>query len=150
MYCSHCGSQNEDGARFCCNCGAPIEQKQKEEAKQEYTYEPIDLTTTLREAEKDRRGASILGAGIPGVIFAFAATFLNFIGIILGIVGLAKASSFERDFGGLDGKSRVGKILSIIALAGGIFMTLFWIFYFVILFALLYEGTGAFDPSFYM
>lgn len=149
MYCTFCGTENNDGAKFCESCGSPLTTNHKEERTEEkqYSYEPIDLTTTLREAEKDRQGASLLGTGIAAMIFTFAASFLAFVGIILGAIGLSKAGKFEKNFTTLDGKAKVGKILSLIALIGGIVVTVFVALYILLIVAILVSGTdGSFDP----
>lgn len=136
MYCSHCGSQIEDGARFCQNCGASADA----ETNQKMNYDPIDLTSTIVEQAKDDAAGSILGSGIASLIFAFATFLLNFIGIILGAIGLGKARSFEEQFGELTPKARVGKILSTVGLIAGIVMTIVWILYIVVIIAALESG----------
>ncbi len=42
MFCTQCGHKNPDGARFCANCGAPLE-----------TIAADDATTTLSLAAQD-------------------------------------------------------------------------------------------------
>jgi hypothetical protein len=59
--------------------------------------------------------------------------FLNFIGIILGAVGIGKANAIQSQFGELPGKAKVGKVLSIVGLISGIFWTIFWFFYIIII-----------------
>jgi uncharacterized membrane protein YidH (DUF202 family) len=150
MYCTFCGTENNDGAKFCANCGSPLEARQQEEKVEEaqYSYEPIDLTTTLREAEKDRQGASLLGTGITAMVFSCVTFFLSFVGIILAAVGLGKARSFERNFTTLDGKAKVGKILSTIALIIGIIMTVFSVLYFALIIVIIVESLGGeFDAN---
>lgn len=130
MFCPHCGSEIENGARFCPNCGASANATQNEE---KMSYEPIDLTNTIAEKAMDEAAGSALGTGIAAVIFGFVVTFLNFIGIILGAVGLGKANAIQSQFGELPPKARVGKILSIVGLISGIFWTIFWLFYIIII-----------------
>ena len=137
MFCSHCGSEIENGARFCQNCGASADATQNEE---KMSYEPIDLTDTLAEKAKDEAAGSALGTGIAAIIFGLIATCLNFIGIILGAIGIGKANAIEAQFGELPPKARVGKILSTVGLISGILMTIFWFFYIIFIVVLTMEG----------
>jgi pSer/pThr/pTyr-binding forkhead associated (FHA) protein len=55
-YCSQCGSQNADNAKFCSQCGSPLAQPQETPA------EPIDSTTTITfgadaPADPDEKGS---------------------------------------------------------------------------------------------
>ena len=137
MFCSHCGSEIENGARFCQNCGASADATKNEE---KMSYEPIDLTDTIAEKAKDEAAGSALGTGIAAIIFGLIVSLLNFIGIILGAVGIGKANAVEAQFGELPPKARVGKILSTVGLISGILMTIFWIFYIIFIVALAMEG----------
>ena len=137
MFCSHCGSEIENGARFCQNCGASADATKNEE---KMSYEPIDLTDTLAEKAKDEAAGSALGTGIAAIIFAFIATYLNFIGIILGAIGIGKANAIEAQFGELPPKARVGKILSTVGLIGGILMTIIVFFCIIIFVVAIMEG----------
>ena len=137
MFCSHCGSEIENGARFCQNCGASADATKNEE---KMSYEPIDLTDTIAEKAKDEAAGSALGTGIAAIIFGLIVSFLNFIGIILGAVGIGKANAVEAQFGELPPKARVGKILSTVGLISGILMTIVWFLYIVIIAVALSEG----------
>ena len=55
--CSGCGSQLEEGAAFCQNCGAPVAAFGKQTGSAE-THEPV-------EASRRRFGAAYLPAGEP-------------------------------------------------------------------------------------
>ena len=137
MFCSHCGSEIENGARFCQNCGASADATKNEE---KMSYEPIDLTDTIAEKAKDEAAGSALGTGIAAIIFGLVVSFLNFIGIILGAVGIGKANAVEAQFGELPPKARVGKILSTVGLISGILMTIVWFLYIVIIVVAAMEG----------
>lgn len=51
MFCRRCGTQNKEGASFCCNCGAPMktmenvkkEEKPEASVKIQPAYKPIGM-----------------------------------------------------------------------------------------------------------
>ena len=62
VYCDKCGKQNEDGVKFCINCGAnlyPRERKEKEE----------DSCFGTREKDEDTCFGLPHGGAIAGIIF---------------------------------------------------------------------------------
>ena len=140
MYCSHCGSEVEAGARFCQNCGASVDVTNTEE---KVSYEPIDLTETIEDQVKDQLAGSILTNGILSLVFSIATVFLSFIGIIFGAIGKSKAKEFESKFGELSPKARVGKILSGIGFGVGIGFTVFWALYIVFIVVIVLATLGA-------
>ncbi|MDD5923558.1 MAG: hypothetical protein PUC88_02075 [Clostridia bacterium] len=76
------------------------------------------------DAESDNSG-TVLAMGIVGLILAFI-PFLNFLGIIFSAIGLGKSKTYLRLHSGIhNGKSKTGKILSIIGLVLSIILTVF-------------------------
>ncbi len=51
MYCTHCGTLNEDRARYCKKCGTPLESPPKEEK----TYSPDNRIQENTAAESPGR-----------------------------------------------------------------------------------------------
>lgn len=84
--CSSCKHTNEEGAKFCGNCGAPLENQAQTEAQQQtYTYTqtpPINGAPQVYDRPAGVRGMAIAGivlnalaicnfcAGLPGLICA--------------------------------------------------------------------------------
>ena len=52
MYCERCGAKNEDGARFCGECGAPLHEPQPY-----FGHEP----GWGRAGSRSRKGSRIIG-----------------------------------------------------------------------------------------
>ena len=67
MYCTHCGTLNEDRARYCKKCGTPLESPPKEEK----TYSPDNRIQENTAAESPGRKWLLLAAGILGKIHVY-------------------------------------------------------------------------------
>ena len=93
MYCPKCGEKNEEGVKYCCKCGALLNEKEKN--------------------KKESLGTASLVIGIISLILSFTCIVfiplfitipLSIIGLVLGIVNKAKK-----------GKKISGIILNILA-----------------------------------
>lgn len=52
MYCSHCGSKNEENSEFCSSCGKELI-KVKEQNKQDRSTRPIHNSIIRKSIKKD-------------------------------------------------------------------------------------------------
>lgn len=138
MYCKHCGSSIDDGAKFCQHCGG----------EQYIADEPKVIEEPAVEAEADEEKKSAMAAyvfkwGLMGAIFSHT-LILSFLGIIFSSKAKKAANDYKRQFGNLKGKILAGHILSIAGLVLGIIYTVFVAFYifvlFVSLFAVIYAS----------
>lgn len=77
----------------------------------------------------DVSSQSVLTWGIVSIIFAES----GLVGLILAIIARGKAKKFVANGNELAGKAKVGNILSIVALILSIVMTVFWVFYFLMI-----------------
>lgn len=127
MFCSNCGTQIVDGARFCGVCGTQILQENSQDAVQQpvmgqVVYQAEPEVDPVRKAMADEVAGSALTWGILSLVFAYGTGFL---GIIFGCVGISKANKFKYlNNGVLEGKAKVGRGLSIGGLWFGIGMTI--------------------------
>lgn len=59
MFCMHCGNQVQDGAKFCENCGKPIQQAEAQSAAPQAAQpEPVQSAVIQQGAPMPDRGAS--------------------------------------------------------------------------------------------
>ena len=72
MYCTHCGTLNEDRARYCKKCGTPLESPPKEEK----TYSPDNRIQENTAAESPGRKWLLLAAGILGILLLIVPVYL--------------------------------------------------------------------------
>ncbi|MEA2090357.1 MAG: zinc-ribbon domain-containing protein [Thermoproteota archaeon] len=104
VYCTKCGTQNEDDAEYCVKCGAPLyTPKRVAKEHREYTcFGPRE-----RRVEEECFGLPYGGA-IAGLIF----------GVIIILVGVAIV--FEKDIGRLVGSFAIITV-GLLIIAGAIY-----------------------------
>lgn len=118
MFCIKCGKEVAEGNKFCTNCGAPMEEKEKEVNNDTLSYSqnptmqttsnptPTVTNTNANSGTGDGKATASIVLGIVSIVFAFGIGFItSIIGLILGIC--SKKS----------GKKTAGIILNAIALA---------------------------------
>ena len=125
MFCSNCGNQLTDDARFCEHCGAAVETPAPETTE-------IAPAPVAEKENPDLNGlaTSTLILGIVGL----ALSEMGLPGLIVSSIGLKKAAEFERKAGNLFGKAKTGRLLAKIGKIVGIVMTIFLAVYFTIFF----------------
>ncbi|MBR0425622.1 MAG: zinc ribbon domain-containing protein [Clostridia bacterium] len=146
--CKNCGSELAESAKFCENCGAPVEVPEAVAAVEEtVTYESTPVVATAvntpeqESACKTALVLSIIGlalceSGVPGIIFS---------AIAKSKVKKAKA------LGAIGGKLKTAGILATIGLVVSIVMTVVWVIYAIavaaVFGAIIYEGidSGTFE-----
>lgn len=82
VYCTKCGAKNEDDAKVCAKCGAPLQVSRPEKR---YRSNNNCFGPTERRHVEDECFGLPHGGAIAGIIF----------GIIIVIIGLAILSGFE-------------------------------------------------------
>ena len=135
MFCSNCGNQIVEGAKFCGVCGAPAaevtqqtnvqDQPNTQTApvsepvyEQTFYYERPETEDPFISEEKNSAAKSALVWGILSLALAF---YTGLLGIIFACVGFSKANKYKNlNNGVLDGKAKVGRGLSIGGLCVGI------------------------------
>ena len=122
MICPYCGKQVDDNLNFCSECGgslktqpqpqvAPVQPQMQPQPQ----YQQPQPQNFAPQYNGDDYAKSALKFGITGTCFDITVV-LSFIGLILGIVGIKKASNASR-MGVKTGKQKAGLIMSIISLS---------------------------------
>lgn len=142
MYCSQCGAEHPDTAKFCTNCGHPLKQtseKKTEEPKQEPSEMYMDFSTVIdpmdeaREAQEAREKNNLAGAtltlGILGMIFSLLC--LGPIGFILSIIAKSKAGRYLRTYGEEEARVSSGRKMANVGFVFGLILTIPFVIFFV-------------------
>lgn len=125
MYCKHCGTDIEDGVKFCPNCGA----EQTEAPAAEPVAEPV--VDNAYEERKNALAGSVLTWGILGLAFS-CSSWLAILGIIFSNIAKKKAVEYETLAGELEGRAKVGRGLAKAGFIVGIIMVVYLAVCFVI------------------
>ena len=152
MFCTKCGEKQEEGSKFCTNCGAPLEEvkeekkttkkeEPKEEEKKEEKVEEkkVEVKETksvdtgvkidgkpvvIEKPKEDGKATASLVLGICGFVVFCLGLPLSIIGLILGIVSKEKS-----------GKRTAGIIINSIVLGLSVVV--------IILYALFFAAAGS-------
>ena len=116
MYCISCGAQMKDGARFCPECGAPVEvapQAYGQVSQQPVSYpavldnpdpvtysapepDPLPVTYANPEPQPTYQQAPVSTANMPSLTTATVLVVIGFLlGIIWGIYGDTQRSTLK-------------------------------------------------------
>ncbi|MBP3706753.1 MAG: DUF4190 domain-containing protein [Clostridia bacterium] len=120
MFCVNCGSENQEGTKFCIKCGAPIEQQQQVTAQppiQPPVQQPMYQQPMYQQPMVPGKGlgiASMVLGILSLVLFCvwYVAIPCGIIGLVLGAVGYNKARSCNIK----NGMATAGIVCSCIAL----------------------------------
>ncbi|GEM_PF-2906218 len=136
--CQNCGTELQDGAKFCENCGARVEVAAPVAAQPVYT-EPVKVGNTPEQESlcKSALVLSIVGAALSE---------LGLPGIIVSAIAKGKVKKATQA-GAVGGKLKAARIISNIGLALSIVMTIFWAIYIFLIGGLIVYGIsqGGFD-----
>ena len=135
MYCSSCGSENQDG-RYCSECGSlrygPAAASSKNSAiendskpRQPQGAPPRVVRDTNQKFESNAAAPWALGFGIASAFF-YEFFFPMLIAIPLAIVGMIKASEFKRVRADKTGfaQSVIGLVLGLVYLFASLVVAL--------------------------
>ena len=134
MYCKHCGTQLENDARFCQNCGASLAETP--------TAQPEILVDPAKEQKKDEAAGEVLKWGIIGLAFSLSC-ILSLLGWIFSAKARRLRRAYEAEYGEVTGRALVGKIRGNVGFGVGIGYTIFFTLYFLIIGIALAEGLSA-------
>ena len=119
MFCKNCGRQLDEGETLCPACGTVNATEATDTAATaEYGYD------TVNEQLKDEMAGTALKWGIISLAFA-ASGCLSLLGFIFSFIAKSKALAYERTFGVLEGKARVGRILGKVGFGVGLGLTIY-------------------------
>ena len=154
MYCRYCGAPLSDGASFCVNCGQQVTQESAAPEPQKTAVEPVQEDERIN-AVKEQKKKSILTYAILSLAFgqvALCVVAVCIAGIgnaygsavaLLSMVVLVAvlpisvfscvfayrsarlAKSYEAEYGKINGRGMVGKIMSIPARILSIFTVVY-------------------------
>ena len=127
IFCTVCGAQLDDGAKFCTSCGNPVETKVAEEyapqPEQPVYTEPVApepaytqpvYTQPVEQPAAMDKNALILA--IIGLVLS-CMIFTSLVGLILSIVAKGKVKKLSQP---LTGGNKVAGILSTLGIVFGI------------------------------
>lgn len=146
MFCKFCGSNLEDGANFCTNCGKVVVGESYDNGV-ETVGEVSNSYDTVDDEQKSKSGKDVLKFAILGLAFG-SSFYLSFLGLIFSIISKRKLKNYKSQFGDTSGAATVGKHLGTAGLILSIVFTAILVLY-VLMFAfiILLENGGSFDPS---
>ena len=121
MFCKFCGNEVADDMKFCPKCGATVESTEIPSVDELFA-EPY----AANDEEKDSTSNKCLIFGILSLALS------GLVGFILALVGLKQVNKYAAINGGIiDGKAKVGKILSTVAIPVNIFSFIYGLVTFI-------------------
>ena len=133
-FCSKCGKELENEARFCPACGAAVVSAQ-EPFEAPFAAEPVCHPT---KADLDAMVDESFSSGLTATICAWfpVASIIAIAKGSKGLKKLAEAKGLAQQYGiNISGKNIAARILGMIGKIGGIVMTVFYPLYIIILIA---------------
>ncbi|MBO5510352.1 MAG: zinc-ribbon domain-containing protein [Clostridia bacterium] len=122
MFCKNCGRQLDENENVCPVCGTVNGGETAAAASTlEYGYNAVN---EANEQLKSGMGGQALTWGILSLAFS-ASGCLSLLGFIFSFIAKSKALAYERTFGVLEGKARVGRILGKVGFGVGLGMTIY-------------------------
>lgn len=170
MFCQNCGTQLENGTRYCPNCGVPVaapeppayedrtvaasgsfyqqpEQPMYEQPEQPVYQQPeqpaYQEPVVTSNPEANALSTPILIFGILGIAFG-CSFYLSFLGIIFSGIAKGKVKQFLAAGGVLSGKAKVGNILAKVGMILGIVLTVFFVIWVIAIIVAAVQGSNAY------
>lgn len=103
MYCSYCGQENDEGAKFCTKCGKDLLGESLNPI-----YEQDYQTRQSQQSSQTQHGK---GIAICALIFGILGGFLGIVFGVIGVAGYYKKGTSEYTM------SLVGLILALVGMA---------------------------------
>ena len=124
-FCKQCGSELENGAKFCPKCSAAVEGDAVAKPASPTSSESRQQPEVKAKSADAGHGLAIgsLVCGIIGIVLWFFG-YTCLISVVLGIVGLVLAGNAKKE-GNTEGIRTAGFIVSLIALIIGIIITIY-------------------------
>lgn len=101
MYCTNCRTSVADNYNQCPYCGGILR------------YDPV-------EGEESNLSTMIFGIVAAGLSCTF---YLSFLGIIFGVIAVAKSKKFIRPDGTIGGRAKAGRICGMVGIIAGAILT---------------------------
>ena len=124
MFCKNCGRQLDENENVCPVCGTVNGGETAEAPTLEYGYNAVN---EANEQLKNSMAGQALTWGILSLAFS-ASGCLSLLGFIFSFIAKSKALAYERTFGILEGKAKVGRILGKVGFGVGLGMTIYMAF----------------------
>lgn len=139
MFCKNCGRQLDENENVCPVCGTVNGGETAAAASTlEYGYNAVN---EANEQLKSGMGGQALTWGILSLAFS-ASGCLSLLGFIFSFIAKSKALAYERTFGVLEGKAKVGRILGKVGFGVGLGMTIYMAFVVLLSFAIALAEAG--------
>lgn len=143
MYCSQCGAEHPDTAKFCTNCGQSLQgasaqktEEPKTESSKVYmdfseVTDPMDEVGAAREIQaRNSLAGATLTLGILGMIFSLFC--LGPIGFVLAIIAKSKAGRYLRTYGEEEARVRSGRKMANVGFVLGLILTIPFVIFLVV------------------
>ena len=124
MFCTKCGRELDENESVCPVCGTVNGGETAAAPTVEYGY---DAVNAANEQMKSEMAGQALKWGIISLAFS-ASGCLPLLGFIFSFIAKSKALAYERTFGILEGKAKVGRILGKVGFGVGLGMTIYMAF----------------------
>ena len=135
MFCKNCGRQLDEGESYCPICGTVNSSNASLNPHASFYGEPDD-------GLKNDMAGKTLTWGILSLAFGISGC-LSLLGFIFSFTARKKAREYARLFGQLEGRARVGNILSWVGFGVGLGYSIFFTLYFaIIIFAMVLSIGG--------
>ena len=135
MFCKNCGRQLDEGESYCPICGTVNSPEAPIAPGSPFYGEPDERVKSDMAGKTLTWGILSLAFGISGC--------LSLLGFIFSFTARKKAREYARLFGQLEGRARVGNILSWAGFGTGLGYSIFFTLYFaIIIFAMVLSIGG--------